>query len=238
MTLIELLIVIAILAGFALLASPIAGKFIRRSQGLAAYSSVQQVLATARLQAVKRGANVVVLADLVNVSPKVDPDAQPSWRLRFTTFQDRANDEESPLPADEASAAANFVQDTTFAKPNTGEPTLGEVFLPANMVLWKHGGTRNDTGAALAFDEYAGDAALTNRIAFLPTGGIAPPENTTTSGLPTTTGGRGIYFADHHGKNFFRVTIDSDLSGRIRVDKYRDGTGYQSQTHTSPWAWY
>jgi type II secretory pathway pseudopilin PulG len=224
MSLIELLIVIAILAGFVLLAAPTAGKFIRRSQNLAAYSSVQQVLATARLQAVKRGANVVVLVSVT-----------PENKIRLFTFQDRANDEESPLPADEAAAAANFQQDSGFLKGAAfSEPTLGEVILPSNVVVWKQGGTLHDTGAGIGFDAYQGNSALSNRIGFLPSGGIAPPEDGVTSGLPTPTGGRGIYFADVHGKNYFRVTVDSDLSGRLRVDKYRPGAGYQS----SGWAWY
>lgn len=225
MSLIELLIVIAILAGFVLLAAPTAGKFIRRSQGLAAYSAVQQVLATARLQAVKRGANVVVLVSVT-----------PENKVRLFTFQDRANDEESPLPPDEAAAAGNFQQDSGFVKPGDteDEPTLGEVLLPSTFVVWKQGGALHDTGAGIGFDAYQGNSALTNRIGFLPSGGIAPPEDGVTSGLPTPTGGRGIYLADIHGKNFFRVTIDSDLSGRIRVDKYRPGAGYQS----SGWAWY
>lgn len=223
MSLIELLIVIAILAGFVLLAAPMAGKFIRRSQGLAAYSAVQQVLATARLQAVKRGANVVVIVSVT-----------PENKIRLLTFQDRANDEASPLPPDEAAAAANFQQDTTFAKAGAAEPTLGDVILPSTAVVWKQGQAIHDTGAGIGFDKYNGNAVLTNRVAFLPSGGIAPPEDAVTSGLPTANGGRGIYFADILGRNYFRVTVDSDLSGRLRVDKYRAGTGYQS----SGWAWY
>ena len=58
-------------------------------------------------------------------------------------------------------------------------------------------------------------------------------EDTSTSALPTTTGGRGIYYADFGGKNYFRVTIDSDFSGKLRIDKYVDGTGYT----TTGWIW-
>ena len=82
-------------------------------------------------------------------------------------------------------------------------------------------------------DKYNGDASLVDRIAFLPSGGIAPPEDTANSALPTTSGGRGIYFADFFGKNYFRVTVDSDLSGHLRVDKLVPGTGYTA----TGWVW-
>ena len=222
MTLMELLIVIAILGALTLLLAPVAGKIIRRSQTVAGYSALQQALASARLQAVKRGANVVVQLSVT-----------PENRIRVHTFQDRANDETVPLPAPELAAAGNFQQDT-FTPPALNEPTLGEFVLPSNVVVWKEGGTKHDVGEGIGWDQYNGNNTLTDRIAFLPTGGIAPPEDTATSGIPTTAGGRGIYFADFVGKNFFRMTIDSDVSGRLRVDKFKPGVGYQS----SGWVWY
>lgn len=223
MTLVELLIIMAILAGLVLLIGPGAQKIIRRSQLVAAHSTLRQVLATARLQAVKRGANVVVLVSL-----------NPDNKLRLVTFQDRANDETNPLPLVEANAAGNFQQDT-FVSTAANEPTLGDIVLPSTVVVWKQGGTMHDMTAGVAFDNYSTTppATLTDRIAFLPTGGIAPPEDTVNSGLPTTSGGRGIYFADGSGRNFFRLTVDSDLSGRLRLDKYQ-GSGYV----TSGWKWY
>jgi len=224
MSFVELLIALAILATFLLLIAPVAGKLIRRAQTLAAYSAIQQALASARLQAVKRAVNVVVEISLT-----------PERKIRLHTFQDRANDENSPLPLDEAAAAANFQQDSGFASgPATDEPTLGDVILPASVAVWKQAGTIHDTGAGIAFDAYAGDATLVDRVAFLPAGGIAPPEDATTSGLPTSSGGRGIYVADSMGRNYFRVTIDSDLSGRLRVDKYQAGAGYRA----SGWTWH
>jgi Tfp pilus assembly protein FimT len=222
MSLVEVLITIAILAGLALLTAPVAGKLIRRSQTLAAYSSLQQTLAAARLQAVKRGSNVVVEVGLT-----------PEGRIRVHTFQDRANTED-PLDATQQTAAANFQQDVFGSAPATNEPTLGDIVLPSNAVIWKQGGTKNDTDAGIAFDHYNGNNALTDRIAFLPTGGIVPPEDTADSGLPTSAGGRGVYLADSAGKNYFRVTVDSDVSGRLRVDKYRAGGGYQA----SGWTWH
>jgi prepilin-type N-terminal cleavage/methylation domain-containing protein len=230
-SLLELLVTIAILGALVLLVSPAAGKIIRRANDVGAYSSIRQLLASARLQAVKRQANVVVLISLI--APKAPGDPQ---LIRFHTFQDRANDDTNPLPADEATAAGNFVQDPTFIKPNVGEPTLGEVTV-SGVRLWKFGGTKDDLTEAAAFDKYTvagvSDPSLTDRIGFTPAGGIVPPEDTSTSPLPTTSGGRGIYFADVNGRNFFRVTIDSDISGKLRIDKYVPGSGYM----TTGWVW-
>jgi prepilin-type N-terminal cleavage/methylation domain-containing protein len=222
-SLVEILIVIAILSFLVVLSGPVAGKMIRRSHGLAAYSTVRQTLAAARLQAVRRVANVVVEVSLT-----------PDKHLRLHTFQDRANDESTPLPNDETTAAGNFLQDTgMFAgSPATDEPTFADVTLGGGIRVWKRGGSRDDVSDSVAFDSYSGDSSLVDRIVFLPTGGIAPPE-AANSGIPTSTGGRGIYFADSGGRNFFRVTVASDVSGRLRVDKYVEGSGYQP----SNWTW-
>lgn len=222
-TLAEALIVLALMGLVAVLAVPAAGKLIRHSRDLGAYSSVRQVLATARLLAVKRGANVVVEISLT-----------PEKMIRLRTFQDRANDATAPLPADEQAAAGNFQQDTgTFAtSPDTDEPTLGEFTVPGGIALWKSGGTKDDLGAAAAFDKYAGDATVIDRIVFQPSGGIVPPQDTS-CGLPTASGGRGIYFADSQGMNFLRVTVETNISGKFRVDKFVAGSGYVS----SGWSW-
>ena len=230
-SLLEVLITVAILGILVLLAAPIAGKMIRRSQTLAAYSSMRQALASARLQAVKRGVNVVVL---ISKAPISDPPVPDEYKIRMLTFQDRLSKETALTPAEQA-LVGNFEQDAN-------EPTLGDITLPATVVVWKQGGTKHDWGAGIGFDEYtppgslASDPSLTDRVAFLPTGGIAPPEDTTTSGLPNSAGGRGIYLADFAGKNFFRVTVDSDVSGRLRVDKYQADApaGYRA----SGWTWY
>jgi len=222
LTLLEVLVVVAILAALTLIVAPSAGKIIRRAQALGGYSAIRQSLAAARLQAVKRTANVVVVVSLT-----------PEKKIRLLTFQDRSNNPANPLPAYEQAKAANFVQDTTFVNPLFTEPTLSDIVLPSTVHLWKSGGTEDDLGDGISFDKYLGDATLVNRIAFIPSGGIAPPEDTTNSALPTTSGGRGIYFADVYGKNYFRVTVDSDLSGHLRVDKLVAGTGY---TPTG-WVW-
>jgi prepilin-type N-terminal cleavage/methylation domain-containing protein len=221
-SLLELITVVAILGLLVLFAAPLAGKIIRRAQDLGGYSAIRQALAAARLQAVKRQANVVVV-----VSVTTD-----SKRIRMLTFQDRSNNPANPLPVPEQTAAGNFQQDTGFPGGFT-EPTLSDVILPSSVCLWKSGGTKDDLTVGVSFDKYNGDASLVDRIAFIPSGGIAPPEDTANSALPTTSGGRGIYFADFFGKNYFRVTVDSDLSGHLRVDKLVPGTGYTA----TGWVW-
>ncbi|MEO8349646.1 MAG: prepilin-type N-terminal cleavage/methylation domain-containing protein [Acidobacteriota bacterium] len=222
-TVAELLIVVSLIGLVAMIAIPTAGRLIRHTNSLGAYSTVQQVLAGARLQAVKRGANVVVEISLT-----------PTNQIRLKTFQDRANDTTSPLPADEKAAAGNFQQDTgTFAtSPATDEPTLADFTVPPGVHLWKSGGTINDLVSASAFDEYPNAATVIDRVVFLPGGGILPPVGSE-SGLPNATGGRGIYFGDSRGMNFFRVTVDSNYSAKFRVDKFVPGTGYVS----SGWTW-
>ena len=222
-SLLELITVVAILGLLALFAAPLAGKIIRRAQDLGGYSSIRQALAAARLQSVKRQANVVVVVSVTNDDLK---------RIRLLTFQDRSNNPANPLPTPEQTAAGNFQQDTGFPGGFT-EPTLSDVIMPSSVRLWKSGGTKDDLTVGVSFDKYNGNAALVDRIAFIPSGGIAPPEDTANSALPTTSGGRGIYFADFFGKNYFRVTVDSDLSGHLRVDKLVPGTGYTA----TGWVW-
>jgi len=220
----ELLVVLALLGFLAAVSVPVAGKMIRRARTFGALASIRQVFAVARLQAIRRGANVVVVATRT-----------AEGHIHLHTFQDRANDFSVPLPADEQAAAGNALQDAgTFAtSPATDEPTLSDVTIEAGIRLWKHGGVADDLGEGMSFDVYNGDTLLTDRLVFLPTGGILPPQDSVTSGLPTTAGGRGLYFADFSGQNYFRVTVDTDLTGRIRSDKYQDGLGYVG----SGWTW-
>jgi prepilin-type N-terminal cleavage/methylation domain-containing protein len=223
-SLIELLLVVALLGIFAAVAVPAAAKMIRRARAFGALASIRQVFAVARLQAIRRGANVVVVASLT-----------PDGLIHLHTFQDRANDGTVPLPADEQAAAGNCAQDTgTFASsPATDEPTLADTTIAAGVRLWKHGDVPDTLGTGVLFDTYNSDPLLADRVVFLPSGGIMPPQDAATSGLPTASGGRGFYFADLSGLNYFRVTIESDLTGRIRSDKYQEGSGYVG----SGWTW-
>ena len=221
--LVEILIVLSLIGLFAAVSVPVAGKMMRRAQTFGALASIRQVFAVARLQAIRRGANVVVVATTT-----------PQGEIHLHTFQDRANDSTRPLPSDEQAAAGNCRQDIgIFAgSPATDEPTLGDVTIESGIRFWKRGGVSGDLGEGMSFDTYNGDALLTDRVVFLPSGGILPPQDAG-SALPTSSGGRGLYFADFSGANFFRVTVETDLTGRIRSDKYQDGAGYVG----SGWTW-
>lgn len=222
-TLPEILAAIALAAIVGATATPVATKMARRAKAFGALAEIRQVLAVARMQAIRRGVNVVV-----TVSRSSD------GRILLHTFQDRANDATAPLPADEQAAAGNARQDTGgFAtSPATDEPTLSDVSLDTGIRLWKQGSIADDTTEAVRFDTYGGDPSLEDRVVFLPSGGIVPPQDPA-SGPPTPSSGRGIYFADVSGKNFFRLTVDADLTGRIRSDKYQEGSGYVP----SGWTW-
>lgn len=221
---IEMLVVLVLIGLLAAVSVPAASKMIRRARTFGALASIRQVFAVARLQAIRRGANVVVVASRT-----------PEGFIRLQTFQDRANDFSALLPADEQAAAGNCRQDTgTFAtSPATDEPTLGDVTIAPCVRYWKQGGTADDVTDGMSFDTYLGDPLLADRVVFLPTGGILPPQDPLTSAAPTPAGGRGLYFADWNGQNFFRVTVETDLTGKIRSDKYEDGLGYVG----TGWTW-
>ena len=208
------MVVASLIAMGALVTVPLAGTMIRRAEGVGAINAIQSTLALARMQAVKTGANVVVV---------ISKSANDGIRLQ--TFRDKA---------DLAASSANDGNGTQEA----GEPILNTVDLDTHLRLWSYGGTKDDLAAGAVFDGYTIDGTvnpeLTHRIIFVPTGGIAAPQNSN-SGAPRAAApyGRGIYFGDVTGKNFFRVTISSTIASGTRVDKYAAGKGYVSGT----WSW-
>jgi type II secretory pathway pseudopilin PulG len=213
---VELLVVIVIIGLLAAIAGPVATKWIRRSEDMAALASVRQVLAVARLEAIKSSANTVVVVG-----------KNSNNTIHLLSFRDKALVTTSDPLHD-----GNGQQDA-------GEPTLGEVTLSLRIHLWKQGSTKDSVAGAVLFDTCV-LPTTSNCIIFRPGGGISPPG----SGLATPSGGRGIYFADWQGKNYFRVTVESDLSGKGRVDKYIEGstcTGgppcYYAPTSATRWSW-
>lgn len=214
-TVVENLVVISLMSIGVLFAMPFAGTMIRRAEGAGAVNTIRATLAAARIQAVKTGANVVVVVS-----------RSQNNGVRLVTFRDKAS-----LTAADSDHDGNGVQDS-------GEPTLAQVDMDPHLRLWKFGGVKDDLATAVPFDGYivndALNADLTNRIVFQPTGGIAAPKNAN-SGAPQATVpfGRGIYFGDATGKNFFRVTMPNTIASGARVDKYVPGQGYVS----GAWGW-
>ena len=213
-TVVENLVVISLMSIGVLFAMPFAGTMIRRAEGAGAVNTIRATLAAARIQAVKTGANVVVVVS-----------RSQNNGVRLVTFRDKAS-----LTASSANDGDGIQE--------TGEPTLAQVDIDPHLRLWKFGGVKDDLATAVPFDGYivndALNASLTNRIVFQPTGGIAAPKNAN-SGAPQATApfGRGIYFADVTGKNYFRVTMPNTIASGARVDKYVPGQGYVS----GAWGW-
>src|SRR6266496_6820368 len=79
-SMIEMLIVIVLIGLLVALVGPVAGKLIRRSEDMAALSSPRQVLAVARLEAIKTSTNVVVIVGM-----------NPSNMIHLKSFRDRAD---------------------------------------------------------------------------------------------------------------------------------------------------
>ena len=212
--LVESMVVVSLMAMGVLFAMPFAGTMIRRAEGVGAISTIRATLASARIQAIKTGANVVVLIS------KSSSDA-----IHLETFRDKGS-----LTAT-SSNDGDCVQES-------GEPSLNPVDIDTHVHLWRYGGSRDDLATGAVFDGYVVNGSvhsdLTHRIVFLPTGGIAAPQGSS-SGSPQATApfGRGIYFADVTGKNYFRITVSNTIASGTRVDKYVPGKGYVSDV----WAW-
>jgi type II secretory pathway pseudopilin PulG len=212
--LVENLVMVGVMAMGILMAMPFAGTMIRRAEGVGAINTIRATLASARLQAIKTGANVVVVIS-----------KSSNNGIHLEPFRDKAD-----LTAT-SSGDADCVQ-------VGGEPSLNPVDIDTHVHLWQYGGSKDDLATSAAFDGYvvngAVNAGLTHRIVFLPTGGIAAPQGANSgSPQPTAPFGRGIYFADVTGKNFFRVTVSNTVASGARVDKYVPGKGYVSDT----WGW-
>jgi type II secretory pathway pseudopilin PulG len=212
--LVENMVVVGLMGMGVLFAMPFAGTMIRRAEGVGAINTIRTTLAAARIQAIKTGANVVVVIS-----------KNSNNGIHLEPFRDKT---------DLASTSTN--DGNCLQEP--GEPSLNPVDIDTHVHLWKYGGTIDDLATSAAFDGYvvngAVNAGLTNRIVFLPTGGIAAPQSAN-SGSPQATApfGRGIYFADVTGQNYFRVTVTNTIASGTRVDKYVPGKGYVSDT----WGW-
>lgn len=149
---------------------------------------------------------------------------------------------------------ANFVLDDS-------EPILSYYHLPDFLVLRTVQGEVDDANS-VAFDEYAGDASLVDRIVFRTNGGLVIPEASnsappgrpakTTVAVPVTsvncrTGGcRGIFLSDRTNtgarRNLFRISVDDfGRVGKASLLKWvppeQGGNNGEQDFVPPPWKW-
>ena len=219
-TLVELLVVMAIIGALLAFGVPAVGKTFRRMEGSSALSGVSRILTGARLAAIK-GVSGATPGNLPAPVVVLFEKGGTGEQIRIRSFVD-----------------ANQDYDLT-----AGERTIDDVVLADRFHFWKQGEAKDDLSKAVLFSSYqpptatSVNTALTYRMVFLTNGSIAVPQNGA-CGRPTLTAGRGIYFADRDGLNYFRVTIHSDSVARPIAEKWVQGatvaeTGYSS----SGWSW-
>lgn len=216
-SLLEALVVIAILAVVAAMAVGLVGQEVRRARLTGAGRDLRSVLWEARMAAVRSGHNVVV---------EFDTSSNP---MRATVFEDYSADPAFPHPPAEAANDGNGVRDT-YGSDSLDEPVLRQYALPAHAVFRRPGGSPGDADS-VAYDGVVprpGLAPLADRIIFLPGGASIPP---TANPAPTRSSlgegvldcgnhARGIYIADEKAADFFRVAVDDfGSSGRVSVLK-------------------
>lgn len=149
---------------------------------------------------------------------------------------------------------SNFVRDDD-------EPLLGVRPLPAFLSLRSIEGAL-DGPDSVAFDQYAGDPSLVDRIVFRSNGGLLIPQapnsgpplrpRRLTSDVPATsvncreTGCRGIFLADRASggpnRNLFRISVDDfGRVGKASLLKWlppeQGGNSGERNFVPSPWKW-
>jgi hypothetical protein len=142
-----------------------------------------------------------------------------------------------------------------------GETVLSYYRLPASVSLRSVGG-RLDGPDSVAFDQYANDAALVDRIVFRADGSLLVPQaaNSRPPGRPVAytesvpplsvncrlTGCRGVFVADRRdggpSRNLFRVSVDDfGKKGKTTLLKWlppeQGGNGGERNFVPPPWKW-
>lgn len=148
----------------------------------------------------------------------------------------------------------NFEQDA-------GEKTISSYHIPDAVVFRGVTGSV-DSSDAVAFDTYAGERKLADRLVFRGDGSLEPPQaaNSRLPGRPRSygpgipyssvacplSGCRGIYFSDRAGsgpgRNLFRVSVDdAGQVGRVSLLKWvppeDGGNAGESDFAPAPWKW-
>jgi Tfp pilus assembly protein FimT len=151
------------------------------------------------------------------------------------------------------SGARNYEQDP-------GEKTISSYRIPDSVVFRGLAGSV-DGADAIAFDTYAGERDLTDRLVFRGDGSLLPPQaaNSRVPGRPRVygpavpyssvacplSGCRGIFFSDRvgsgPGRNLFRVSVDDASVGRVSLLKWvppeHGGNAGEADFAPAPWNW-
>jgi len=225
-TSVELIVAMAIVVSVFVFTLAYLHTIVRRERMKTAVREIYSLVLAARMQAVRRDANVVLQIDLA--------------KRELTTWAE--------------SAPANFVRDAS-------ESLLNAESLPSLVSVRSISGPA-DGADAVAFDGYAGDPALVDRIVFGSDGAIVRPQaanscaprrpTTVTGDVPSTsvnclpTGCRGIYLADRAtggpNRNLFRISVDDfGRVGKASLLKWlppeQGGNAGERDFVPPPWKW-
>jgi len=144
---------------------------------------------------------------------------------------------------------------------DAGEPVLNAYTLPTFVAFRQMDGALNGPDS-VAFDQYAGDAALVDRIVFRGDGSLLPPQasnsqppvrpGTYSAAVPSNSvncpaaGCRGIYLADRPEsgveRNLFRISVDDfGRIGKASLLKWlpaeQGGNAGEKDFVPPPWRW-
>jgi type II secretory pathway pseudopilin PulG len=225
-TSVELVVAMAIVVSVFVFTLAYLHTIVRRERMKTAVREIYSQVLAARMQAVRRDANVVLQVDLA--------------RRELTTWAE--------------SAPANFVRDESDAllsiRPMPSLVSVRSVSGPANGP------------DGIAFDAYAGNPALVDRVVFGSNGVLVRPQasnsraprkpSTVTGDVPSTSvnclpaGCRGIYLADRAtggpNRNLFRISVDDfGRVGKASLLKWlppeQGGNAGERDFVPPPWKW-
>ncbi|HEV8232640.1 MAG TPA: GspH/FimT family pseudopilin [Thermoanaerobaculia bacterium] len=225
-TSVELIVATAIVVSVFVFTLAYLHTIMRRERMKTAVREIYSLVLAARMQAVRRDANVVLQIDLA--------------KRKLTAWAE--------------SSPANFVRDES-------ETVLNVQTLPSLVSVRPVAGPV-DGPDGIAFDEYAGDPTLVDRIVFGSNGGLVTPQAansrrperpaTLTGDVPATSancpdaGCRGIYLADRAtggpNRNLFRISVDDfGRVGKASLLKWlpseQGGNSGERDFVPPPWKW-
>lgn len=233
-SLVEVLVVVALIGSLVTVAGSFVGVGVRRGQLVGPARELRSLLWEARVAAIQSGHPVVV---------QFDASAR-----EITVFRDHSRNLVIPHSPTIAANDGNGVQDT-YTNSADDEPTLRIYRLREGLVFRRPGGTVADADS-VAFDGTVAEPLappVDDRIIFLSTGRALSPTSVNSRRPVALTGGvfdcassRGVYITDRIARDFFRISVDDvGIGGKVSLLKYLGPTaGSSSEGYApSPWSW-